>query len=74
MKFIGIDIGGMTIKGGIVDENGIISTRKTIVTSPGKEDVLIVKDIANLIEDLVVASGLQKSDFVGVGLGCPGSV
>lgn len=74
MKFIGIDIGGMTIKGGVVDENGVISTRKTIVTSPGKEDVLIVKDIANLIEDLVEASGLDKSEIGGVGLGCPGSV
>lgn len=74
MKFIGIDIGGMTIKGGVVDENGVISTRKTIVTSPGKEDVLIVKDIANLIEDLIFASGLEKSEIGGVGLGCPGSV
>lgn len=74
MNYIGIDIGGMTIKGGVVDENGVISTRKTIVTSPGKEDVLIVRDIANLIEDLVIASGKNKSDFSGVGLGCPGSI
>ncbi len=74
MNYIGIDIGGMTIKGGVVDEKGAISTRKTIVTSPGKDDVLIVRDIANLIEDLVSASGIDKSEFSGVGLGCPGSI
>ena len=53
MKYVGIDIGGMTIKGGIVDEKGNIIARKVIVTSPGKEDFLIVQDIVGLIEDLV---------------------
>lgn len=71
MKYVGIDIGGMSIKGGIVDEKGIILSRKVIVTSPGKEDFLIVSDIAALIEDLVKDC---KDEIVGVGIGCPGSI
>ncbi len=71
MKYVGIDIGGMTIKGGIVDENGNILSRKVIVTSPGKEDFLIVQDIAKLIDDLVDG---QRNEISGVGVGCPGSI
>lgn len=71
MKYVGIDIGGMTIKGGIVDEKGNIVARKSVVTSPSKEDYLIVQDIANLIEDLI---GNCKDEIVGIGIGCPGSI
>ena len=71
MKYVGIDIGGMTIKGGIVDEKGNILARKVVVTSPGKEDYLIVQDIANLIEDLTKDC---KDEIEGIGIGCPGSI
>ena len=71
MKYVGIDIGGMTIKGGIVDEKGNILLKKVVVTSPGKEDYLIVQDIANLIEDLTKDC---KDEIEGIGIGCPGSI
>ncbi len=74
MKYIGIDIGGMTIKGGIVDENGVVLAKKTIITEPSKEDSAIVEDIATLIEGIIVDNGLDKKDIGGVGIGCPGSI
>ncbi len=74
MKYIGIDIGGMTIKGGIVDENGVIIARKTIVTEPTKDDSAIVEDIATLINDIIADNNLTKEDIDGVGIGCPGSI
>lgn len=73
MKFVGIDIGGMTIKGGIVDEKGNILYKKSIVTAPGKEDRLIVDDIASLVNDLV-QNGADGEEIQGVGIGCPGSI
>lgn len=73
MKYVGIDIGGMTIKGGIVDEKGNILYKKSIVTSPGKEDRLIVDDIAGLVNDLV-QNGASGEEIQGVGIGCPGSI
>ena len=73
MKYVGIDVGGMTIKGGIVDEKGNILMKKSIVTSPGKEDRLIVDDIATLVNDLI-ALGAEQDEIAGVGIGCPGSI
>lgn len=73
MKYVGIDVGGMTIKGGIVDEKGNILLKKSIVTSPGKEDRLIVDDIATLVNDLI-ALGAEQDEIAGVGIGCPGSI
>ena len=73
MKYVGIDVGGMTIKGGIVDEKGNILLKKSIVTSPGKEDKLIVDDIATLVNDLI-ALGAEQDEIAGVGIGCPGSI
>lgn len=73
MKFVGIDIGGMTIKGGIVDEKGNILYKKSIVTAPGKEDRLIVDDIASLVNELV-QNGADGEEIQGVGIGCPGSI
>lgn len=73
MKYVGIDVGGMTIKGGIVDEKGNILLKKSIVTSPGKEDRLIVDDIATLVNDLI-ALGAGQDEIAGVGIGCPGSI
>lgn len=74
MKYIGIDIGGMTIKGGLVDENGHILLKKSIVTLPSKDDSEIVDDIARLICDIVEEGGCTIDEICGVGIGCPGSV
>lgn len=74
MNYIGVDIGGMTIKGGVVDDNGNILYRKHITTLPTKKDTEIVSDIAGLILDLIYENGLEKKDVCGVGIGCPGSV
>ena len=70
--YIGIDIGGMSVKGGVVDADGKIIFKKVIVTQPEKPDREIVEDIAALINSLISESG--EKDIKGVGVGCPGSV
>lgn len=74
MKYIGIDIGGMSIKGGIVEDNGTIILKRTITTQPENPDVEIVNDIASLIEMLIADAGIGKDDICGIGIGSPGSV
>ena len=74
MKYIGIDIGGMTIKAGVVLEDGTILCKKTVETDANQEDVKIVKDIANLIDGLLKENGIEKCEIAGVGIGSPGSV
>ena len=45
MYYIGIDVGGMSIKAGIIDENGNILRQQFIVTVPDKPSDEIVEQI-----------------------------
>ena len=74
MKFIGVDIGGMTLKAGVVTEDGSILCKKVATTHPDKADVEIVKDIANLVLAIIEENGISKDEIGGVGIGSPGSV
>ncbi len=74
MRYIGIDIGGMSIKGGLVDECGKILYKKTVTTQPDKEDTLIVNDIVDLIKAILCESSLSADEIGGIGIGSPGSV
>lgn len=74
MYFIGIDIGGMSIKGGIVDNDGNILFKKTIETDLSKSGDGIVDDIVLLIKGLVKDDGLDLSNIQGIGIGSPGSI
>ena len=53
MYYIGIDIGGMSIKGGLVDENGVVYAKKSVVTKADAHYSVIIKDIADLCISLV---------------------
>ena len=74
MYYIGIDVGGMSIIAGIIDENGNILRQQFIVTVPDKPSDEIVEQIAQLIEDIAKAHKLTMKDIEGIGLGFPGSV
>ncbi len=72
MYTIGIDIGGMSIKLGVVDENGkIIKQTRFVTTRDSKKAVeLIAEHVNALIKDC----GIILNDICGIGMGCPGSV
>lgn len=74
MYYVGIDVGGMSLKAGIVDENGNIIIKKAVKTIPGREGKLIVDDLAELIKSIVSESKIPSSEIAGVGMGFPGSV
>ncbi len=74
MKFVGVDIGGMSVKVGIVDENGTILTKKTAVCHPDGDENAIVGEIASLIAEVIDQAGILKRELAGIGIGCPGSV
>lgn len=74
MRYIGVDIGGMTVKAGIVDSDGHILFKDTAVTrvsAPGEE---IVADIAALVRKVAAEGGVGLSELGGIGVGSPGSV
>ena len=72
--YVGIDLGGTFIKGGIVDDLGnIIYSDKTPTESEKGSDG-VAKNIATLVETLLKKVGLSKDDVQGIGMGAPGMI
>lgn len=71
MYCVGIDIGGMSIKAGVVDENGKIVKHGRVVTDVDGGAEKIADDIAGLIASL---ADISDPEFVGVGVGSPGAI
>ena len=72
MFSIGIDIGGMSIKVGLVDANGTI-VAKNVVKTAKTADICISNMVAQ-INQLLSDNNLIVRDFKGLGIGCPGAV
>jgi glucokinase len=65
--YIGVDIGGTTIKAGLVNQDGDIVLRDTVRTGAWRETEKIVDDIAEGINRLKEQS-TEPIEFVGVGV------
>lgn len=72
MFAIGIDIGGMSIKAGLVDENGKIILQSRIKTEGSPEQ--IIERMIIQIEELLSKSNMSIKQIKGIGIGCPGAV
>ena len=74
MLYIGVDIGGMSVKAGLVDEKGSIIVKDTAVTRAQAPAEEIVADIAALVRKVADEGGVALSALGGIGVGSPGSV
>lgn len=72
MTRIGVDIGGMSIKVGLVNEQGKIVSKKVEKTASTYKQSL--DNLVNQIRDLLKENGLKISDISGIGIGSPGLV
>lgn len=73
MYHIGIDIGGTTIKAGVVSKKGIIIHKVNAPTVRGDVDDLI-NSIVDLVDELLSEMQLELKDIHKIGVGCPGIV
>lgn len=72
---VGIDIGGMTIKAGLVNDRYEIVDKKTIRTNSETESAgQIIERMAALISDLLKANHIAETECESVGIACPGTV
>ena len=72
--YLGIDLGGTFIKGGIVDDTGNIILRDKIPTESHKGADGVVANIVSLCRSLMEKTNLTADDLVGVGIGVPGMI
>lgn len=70
---IGVDIGGMSVKAGIVDDYGKIIYKKAIPTGASRKSYEIVKDIINLITELISSPHAKNNTISSIGIGIPGA-
>lgn len=72
--YIGIDLGGTFIKGGIVSGEGEIVLADKVPTESEKGAGAVASNIARLALDLLSKAGLELSSVEGLGIGCPGMI
>ncbi|HEO3604603.1 TPA: ROK family glucokinase [Streptococcus agalactiae] len=73
-KLLGIDLGGTTIKFGILTLEGEVQEKWAIETNTLESGRHIVSDIVESLKHRLSLYGLTKDDFLGIGMGSPGAV
>jgi len=71
-NYIGIDVGGSSIKGGIVRGGEIVFQSK--IKTPINAEPEFFRAVFGLIDDLLKQSNLKTADIAGIGMGVPGLV
>lgn len=74
MFYLGIDLGGTFIKGGICNEKGEILAQESIPTQVKEGNGKIVENICTLARFLCVKLKIKASDCQGMGIGVPGMI
>lgn len=74
MFYLGIDLGGTFIKGGICNEKGEILVQESIPTQVQAGNDKIVENICTLARFLCVKLKIKISDCQGMGIGVPGMI
>lgn len=69
---VGIDLGGTTVKAGLVDRAGRILLQSSIATKIGRDYRLIIEDMKKQIEKLLDDYGAGINDIESIGIGAPG--
>lgn len=73
MKFIGVDLGGTNIKGGIVNGDEVL-VKDEIKTGKEQGAEKVIDNIAEIIKRMLFQSGLRLSDIAAIGAGLPGMI
>ena len=74
MYAIGVDIGGMSMKIGLVNEKGRVVDTVTVVTNEHDPYEVTIKNLNEGILELIKKQNLYHDDVNGIGIGVPGVV
>lgn len=72
--YIGIDLGGTFIKGGIADEKGNLLVADKVPTEAKAGNDTVVSNIAKLCMLLLEKANMTKEQVQGIGMGVPGLI
>jgi glucokinase len=72
--FIGLDLGGTNIQGGVVDAGGQILARDKTKTKAEEGQQKVIKRLGKIVDDLLDKVDAKASDVVALGIGAPGAI
>lgn len=70
---IGIDLGGTNIVAALVDLEGTIKSKKSILTLRERSSNQIMDDMVDLVDNLLADSNFSKNEIISIGIGSPGT-
>ena len=73
MIAIGIDIGGMSIKGAAVDSNGRVYETFSMPFVKGEPGEVTIRKLAEIVKEYIASNKLENK-IAGIGIGCPGTL
>lgn len=73
MYYVGVDLGGTSIKAAIVSEEGKILVKDSVPTYAERSSGEILKDMAMLIKGLIDDAGVSEEQIQSIGVGSPGT-
>jgi glucokinase len=73
-NYVGVDIGGTTIKIAFINLDGNIVDKWEIPTNTANAGVNITGDIASSITEKLTSAGNTYEDLIGIGIGAPGFI
>ncbi|MBQ4145045.1 MAG: ROK family protein [Clostridia bacterium] len=71
--YIGIDLGGTNIAVGLVDETPKVVAKASRPTGATRHYTEIIRDMAEICQELMDSNNLTISDIQGIGVGSPGT-
>ena len=71
--YLGIDLGGINIAVGLVDENGKILRKDSVPTGKLRKAEEIITDMASLCKKVTEDAGFKMEDVKAIGIGSPGT-
>ena len=72
--YVGVDVGGTSIKMGIVDGSGNIGTRREVPYREMSDDQPVIRIIINSIRDMISSSDITMDDIAGIGVSAAGCI
>ena len=72
--YLGVDIGGTSIKYGLVSEDGVILKKNSFLVDNNLDQYSIIEKLSNELNLFIKENNLEHYMIEGVGIGCPGSV
>ncbi|MFL5331357.1 MAG: ROK family protein [Gemmataceae bacterium] len=73
-RFVGLDVGGTTMKAGVVDDAGQLKSHATMPTQTDRGQEAGLQTMAECIRRAVAAASLNIEDVTAIGVAVPGSL